>query len=271
LNAGLVSLVLFAGSAAQTPDAGRTKLPTMVRPLEKTQDQMQKEALARYAELEKTMPVFDAGMPNPPFRWKISNIIQEMPVVGTQVVNDVPVKLHSLLVKGSREDVMIEILDHFRASGLYVEDPSKQAQPMRQLQITGLDQERAISYTAMVDAMPDKTCMVVLGEANIGMASFTQLTRKARNEQVKDFAPLMPDAIAPMRTDTEQLHTMTFSVAADEATIRKFYKEKLAQRGYREVAVGTYVKDDEQITMTLRPRAGKYDVLLSLGLSLQAP
>ncbi len=260
-------MVLCAGPA----DAGRAKLPTLVRPGQQTVDEMQKDALAKYAEMEKAMPVFDAGTPRPPFRWKVSNIIQEMPVVGTQVVNDVPVKLHSLLVKGSREDVMIEILDHFRASGLYVEDPKKQAQPMRQLQITGLDQDRGISYTAMVDAMPNKTCMVVLGEANIGMGSYAQLTRKARNEQVKDFAPLMPDAIAPMRTDTEQLHTMTFSVSADEATIRKFYREELTKRGYREVAPGTYVKADEQITMTLRLRDGRHDVLLSLGLSLQAP
>ena len=247
------------------PDAGvRPKGALLDRPPKTAKEAEEQLALLEAAGGDTFLPALDAGPTIPPFRWKISNIIQEMPIDGPQIANDVPVKLHSLIVRGRREDVMIEILDHFRMSGLYVEDPSKQSQPTSQLQITGLDRDRAISYTAMVEGLANKTCMVVLGEANLGMASYTGLMRKSKKEEVKDFAPLMPDAVAPFRTDTEQMHTLAYSVAADEATAKKFYQQQFKQRGYTEVAPNVFLKGNEEIELVMGRKNGRLDLLLTL-------
>lgn len=256
----IVALVglLVAGS----PDAGvaRRDKGLLYRPAKNAQELEEQKALVEY-ELDHPP---DAGTPPPPFRWKISNIIQDMPIDGPQVANDVPVKLHSLLVKGRREDVMLEILDHFRASGLYVQKFSEQAQLTQQLQITALDEQRALTYTAMVDGLANGTCMVVLGEANIGMASYAGLARKAKNEEVKYFLPLMPGAIAPFRTDVEQMHSISFSVASDEATAKKFYAKELKQRGYTELDPSLYRKGSDEVMLTMKRDKGRLDVLLTM-------
>lgn len=256
----MIVLLLLLLAAAPDGGARRTRDELLYRPARNAQEAAEQKALV---DEELNKPIEDAGFKIPPFRWKISNIIQELPIDGPQVANDVPVKLHSLIVKGRREDIIIEILDHFRTSGLYVQDPKEQAQPMRQLQITGLDRDRAISYTAMVDAARDGNCMVVLGEANIGMASYAGHMRKARNEEVKYFLPLMPDAISPFKTDLEQMHTVGFSVASDEATARKFYDQQLKQRGYVKVDSSIYRKGSEDVALTFARENGRLNVLLT--------
>ena len=132
----MISLLVAGLMAASPPDVGaRPKGVLQQRPVKNAQEAEEQRAILEY-EMRNGIALPDAGASIPPFRWKVSNILQEMPIDGPQMANDVPVKLHSLLVKGRREDVMIEILDHFRASGLYVQDVSKQAQPTRQLQLT---------------------------------------------------------------------------------------------------------------------------------------
>lgn len=225
------------------------------------QEAAETQALLSY---ELDHPRFDAGTLIPPFRWRISNIIREMPIDGPQVANDVPVKLHGVLVKGRQEDVLLEVIDNFRASGLYLEPPESQSQPMRQIQVTALDQQRAISYTAMVDALANGTCMVVLGEANLGIASYIGLQRKAKKEEMRDFAPLMPDAIAPFRTDAEQMHTVAYSVSATEEEVRKFYQEQLRQRGFTEAEPNLFRNGGDEISLRMRRDKSRLDVLLTL-------
>lgn len=204
----------------------------------------------------------DAGSV-PPFRWKLSNIVRETPIDGIQVVNDTPVKLHSVIVKGRLEDVVEEIYVHFLRSGLFMVPLHKQDQPLRQLQVTALDHQRAISYTAMVDGLADGTCMVMLGEANIAESTQAGLLRKAKNLPVKDFAPLMPQAIGPTRVSIEGMKTLSYQVRESEAGVRKFYQDELKKLGWVEAEKDLFQKDNEEIQLSLTRAKELLNVLLT--------
>ena len=214
----------------------------------------------------KNIAPFDAGQPNPPFHWKLSNILREVPIEGTQRVNDVPVKLHSVVVKGGIGDVMEELYAHFLRSGLYMDPPNKQDQFFRQLQLTALDTDRAISYTAWVDGQADGTCIVVLGEANIGESTRVGLLRKASSvPEASDFAPLMPMAISPSRVNLEGMRTLTFTIlASSEGLVRKFYQEQLKKLGYTEAQKDLFQRGKEEIQLSMHRDSEQLNVLLSL-------
>ncbi len=237
--------------------------PKGVRP--PTQEEEDEGALKAFESKEgKAIPMWDAGAPQPPFRWKLSNILRESPIDGIQMVNDVPVKLHSVTVKGRLADVVEEIYLHFVRSGLYMEPINKQDQPLRQVQVTALDSERAISYTAMVDAMVDGTCMVVLGEANIGEGRKAELFRQSQNLPEKtDFAPLMPQALGPTRVSIEGMKTLSFQVKATEADARKFYREQLKTRGYTPADGDVFQKKTEEILLSMTRDKELLNVLLT--------
>lgn len=226
------------------------------------------EAMKQWDSKEgRAIPLFDAGTPAPAFRWRISNLVREIPVDGIQMVDDVPVKLHGVVVKGRIADVVEELYTHFVKSGLYVQPIEQQDQMFRQVQVTALDQHRAISYTAMVDGMADGTCMVMLGEANIGESTRTQLYRKMTKTGDSDFAPLMPKAIGPTRVRIEGMKTLSFQVASTEADARKFYQDALKSRGYAPGAeADVFVKDGDEIQLTLQRDKDLLNVLLTLRL-----
>lgn len=266
----LLSLaLLLAAAPPKTPVEPAPKAPPVPkskRPM--TQAEEEAEAIRIWESKEaREMPGFDAGQPKPPFRWKLSNVIREVPVDGIQMVNDVPVKLHGVVVKGRLADVVEEVYTHFLKSGLYMQPIEKQDQMLRQVQVTALDDYRAISYTAMVDGFPDGTCMVMLGEANIGESTRTQLYRKMHNVGDNDFAPLMPKAVGPTRVRIEGMKTLSFQVpGGTEADAKKFYQEALRKLGYKEGADNLYTRSTDEIQLTLGKDKEMLNVLLTFRL-----
>lgn len=258
-----LALVLAATPPATPPPKTTPKtVPKSVRP--QTPAEEEAEAMKMWESKEaKNIPMFDAGTPPPPFRWRISNLIREVPVDGIQMVNDVPVKLHGVVVKGRLADVIEELYVHFLKSGLYVQPIEKQDQPTRQVQVTGLDQFRAISYTAMVDGFPDGTCMVMLGEANIGESTKTQLYRKIHNLGDNDFAPLMPKAVGPTRVRVEGMRTLSYQVAATDAAARTFYADELKKLGYFAREGDLFQRSSDEIQLSLSRDQGLLNVLLT--------
>ncbi len=210
----------------------------------------------------KALQIPDAGVVAP-FHWKLSNIIREVPIDGIQMVNDTPVKLHSVIVKGRLEDVIDELHIHFLRSGLFMVPLSEQDQPLRQVQVTALDQSRAISYTAMVDGLADGTCMVMLGEADIGQSTRTGLMRKAQNLPQQDIAPMMPQATGPTRVSIEGMKTLSFQVKDSEAAVRKFYQAELTKLGYVEAAPDLFQRKDEELQLSMNRAKDVLNVLLT--------
>lgn len=256
-------------SSSQPKGKAKPEVPVPPKPSRPmTQAEEEAEAIRLWESKEaKDMPVFDAGQPKPPFRWKLSNVIREVPVDGIQMVNDVPVKLHGVVVKGRLADVVEEIYVHFLKSGLYMQPIEKQDQMLRQVQVTALDDYRAISYTAMVDGFPDGTCMVMLGEANIGESTRTQLYRKMHNVGDTDFAPMMPKATGPTRVRIEGMKTLSYQVAgASEADARKFYNEALRKLGYTAGESDLYQRSSDEIQLSVSKDKETLNVLLTFRL-----
>src|SRR6185436_1201795 len=96
----------------------------------------------------------------------------DVDIPGVQEANGIPVKLHQVRIKGDLRDVVEDVAQDFAKQGLYMQPVLKQPQLTSQTQVTALDPNRFISYTALIQ--PEKksgTCLVVLGEANIGLAA----------------------------------------------------------------------------------------------------
>ena len=65
--------------------------------------------------------------------------------------NGFTVKMHALRVKQTEDELFREIGDQFTSQGLYVRKMQNQPQLLKQYQLTGLDGDRGISYTAIVE------------------------------------------------------------------------------------------------------------------------
>jgi hypothetical protein len=239
------------------PDAGtKFRLPTAQQELSEV------EQRAIDQEYEKTMAmVRDGGLgpSHPPFVWHISNIVESIEIPGIVISNGFPVKMHALRVKQTEDEVFHELGEQFVSQGLYMKQMSKQPQLLKQYQLTGLDGDRGISYTAIVEPHRDGTCTVVLGEANI--AEGLQLRKRGDGG---DFAPLYPKAQGVTRTQAEGLQTMMFHTIDPEADVIAFYDKELKLRGYAPAGRSVYRKSTgEEIKLVARRVDGVLNVMMS--------
>ncbi len=209
----------------------------------------------------------DGGVPTrPPFAWKVSNIIDDIEMPGVVMSNGFPVKMHAFRVKATEQEVFEELLQNFQDQGLYLQTPEKQAQPTKQTQVTALDYQRFISYTAFVEPHPDGTCTVMLGEANIALGL---KMRESGGEA--DFAPIFPGAQGVMRSKAESMDTIGFRTAASEAELLEFYKKHLKEQGYAEAPGNAWQKPGDHIRVVARRATGMLQVLLVRSRGEMAP
>jgi hypothetical protein len=218
-------------------------------------------------EVERAFAQYrDAGT-LPQFTWKLKNVIEDIDMPGMQESNGIPVRLHAVRVKGDLVDTVEDVAEGFVRAGLWMEPVLKQPQLSAETQVTALDWSRFISYTALIQ--PDKrtgTCMVILGEANIGLgAAMKQM------HQAPDFAPVPPPAKNLMRSRAETLQTLTFTVSGmAEADVKKFYSVEMKKLGYSEKD-GTFEKGNEQIRLAVRKDNAEVVVMLVRHNTLAAP
>ncbi len=253
---GWVVAVLLAGApvAKGKPDAG----PPLTT--QGSSDAMEQRALDQAWDQMRALMGPDGGFnqTHPPFQWKLSNIIDDIEMPGTVISNGFPVKMHAFRVKGSEEAIFRELMDNFQEQGLWMQTPTKQPQPLRQNQLTALDTDRRISYTAFVEPHPDGTCTVMLGEANIGLG----LDAAKQGGQV-DFAPLYPGCDGVMRSQAEGMDSLSFRTTDGEAKVLEFYRKRMKELGYSEAAGNGYIKPGEHIRIVgRRSEGGTLTVLL---------
>ena len=219
-------------------------------PVVKKDDVIDKEVERAFAQYR------DAGT-LPPFVWKLNNVIENIDMPGMQESNGIPVKLHAVRVKGDLIDTVDDVSKGFVRAGLFMEPVLQQPQMTAETQVTALDWSRFISYTAIIE--PDKrtgTCLVVLGEANIGLGAAMK-----KMHQVPDFAPLPPNAQNLMRSRAETLETLSFTATMTDVDVKKFYSDEMKKRGYTEKD-GTFDKPGEQIRLAVRKDKGDVVVML---------
>lgn len=249
----MTPLLLWVLAAA--PDAGAIRIPTAQQELSAVE---QKAIDQEYEKMMSKMRDGGLGPTHPPFVWNISNIVESIDIPGIVMSNGFPVKMHSLRVKQTEEEVFRELADQFTSQGLYVKEMKKQPQLLKQWQLTGLDGERGISYTAFVEPHKDGTCTLVLGEANIAEG----LKIRKRGDGV-DFAPLYPKAQGVTRTQAEGYETMVFHTVDSEADVLAFYERELKSRGYTASGHNIFHKNGEELKLVARRIDGVLNVVLS--------
>lgn len=224
-------------------------------------------------ELDTKDPAYQAAMkksgeislpppptPLPPFRWKLSNVVSNVEMPGTQEVDGVPVKLHGVYVKARPEEVIRELVGAFQAAGLYLDD--KQDQPFRQLQVTAVDTDRGISYTALIQGYTNGQSFVVLGEAHLAMASLARLGQLNPQKNGTDFAPLMAGAEGVSRVRSEGMDSVTYSVQKPETEVLKYYQDSLPKLGFKQEGEW-YRRGTDLVSLRTRKDGARTDVMLT--------
>jgi hypothetical protein len=188
------------------------------------------------------------------FKWDIPDVVADVDVPGVMLATGIPVKMHAVVSKRHYQDVAAYVVKSFEKQGLYIAPPSHQPQVTREPQLTGLDPQRKISYTVILQPNKDGTTTVILGEANLG---------KVQNPDGPDFAPLYPGAKNVLRTDVEAMKTVIYDVGAPRAEVEAFYQESLKRAGYAPASLGSFRKGADEIQLQVSTKEGRTLVWLA--------
>jgi hypothetical protein len=240
------ALVLLAAPPAQRPSgAGPQSAP---------ERELERKAWAEVSKGE--LPDGGRALP-PPFKWQLQNVLENIDMPGQQESGGVPVKLHAVRVKNNLRGVLDQVVDSFLKQGLYMQPLNQQAQLTAETQVTALDTERFISYSAIIRPEPGGVCTVVLGEANIGLAAVNRQLDQGRAE----LAPVPELARHRLASRAEGLESLTFLVAMPEAQLKAWYSTEMHKRGYEEQG-SVFRKGREHISLRTRANGADTAVLL---------
>lgn len=251
----LSGLCAFASVALAAGDGGRM-IDQQVSAME------QKAIDDAWAGFQAQMA--DAGTPaHPPFKWRFPKMLSEFKVDGTVDVDGIPVRMHGVKVKGGLVDTLRDLRDEFIRQGLWMQDFGKQPQLASQTQITAFDPDRFISYTAIVEPLPDGNCRVIIGEANLAVGAQVRKQRAG----TADFVALPPEVEGVMRAKSEGLDTISFGTNKSETDILRFFSDQLSARGYKSVGKGEWSNGSEEIRVRVSPVKGKNGVIVGRALA----
>ncbi len=242
---------LLAAVMAAAPGAGGARAEAKSAPASSTEQ----PALPDPAVLSRLAPAPTATPSRPPFRWEVPGLIAWVETAGPQISNGVPLVLQMGRSTASMETLLQHFVDSFQKAGLYVPPASRQLRAFREPQITALDPERMISYTAILQPNPDDTVTVILGTSN--------LSEYHPQAQSLKWAPLPPDAKQLMLTDMEGQQQAVFAASTSQEEVLRFYRGKLLQAGFQEKEPGEFHRGDERLRVSTRLEEGQLMVLLS--------
>ncbi|MBU8899334.1 hypothetical protein KRR26_27325 [Corallococcus sp. M34] len=192
----------------------------------------------------------DAGAEPPRFAWPLFRVVSHVEASEVVEAAGLPVALRAVQVKESPAEVVQKLADAFLAAGLFVPPGREQPQLARNAaMLTAADMERGLTYTAILQAQPDGTTLVYLGEAN-------HVLRRAPDAS-PDFAPLPPDAREVLRVGGEGSRTLAFHVALSGEQVDAFYARALPAAGWRRGdEAGLYTRANEELRVVHQPGAG---------------
>ena len=142
----------------------------------------------------------------------------------------------------------------FEKAGFYIAPDQEVLTPQLGVQVTGLDTENLISYTALLQPSGGKGTTIVLAVANIGK----------RTSEGNPIGPVYPGGTAITSYNIETIKAMTYRVAATPAEIKNFYRDTLTSSGFKEVELNTYLKGHDQFTITVAPGISEQEVMVRL-------
>ncbi|NVJ00222.1 hypothetical protein HV824_19120 [Myxococcus sp. AM009] len=205
----------------------------------------------------------DARAQRLPFTWDVPKVVAVVDVPGTVISEGVPVRMSAVLSAEKPEVIGQHLVSRFQAWELHVPKPTLQPQLLRETMITALDTKLFISYTAILQANPDGTTTVFMGEANLA---------QGRRQPQSSVAPMFPGASDSMKAETESSRTLTYSVEARQAEVEAFYRTELGNAGFREEEPRLFRSANEEIKLSFAPtKEGRLVVVVVRRTVAQAP
>ena len=182
-----------------------------------------------------------------PFTWDVPKVLEEIEVPGVMNANGIPVKLRSVKSAERPEVIVQHLVDRFISWGFYLPPDKQRTQWLKEPQLTALDTERMISYTFIIQANPDGTTTVVLGEANLGQ----------QQPKVSSVAPVFPGGKNVMTSDLEVARSLAYLVPSKSAPeVEGFYLKELTAKGYTQLEPNVFRRGNEELTVAVRPAKG---------------
>jgi hypothetical protein len=197
-----------------------------------------------------------------PFTWDVPKVVGVVDVPGVMMADGVPVRIHAVRSSEKPQVLLQHVVDRFEAWGFFIPPIEGQAQPFREPQITALDMERLVSYTAIFQPNPDGTTTVLLGEADLSQPP----------ARPSPFAPVFPGAQELIHSDVEAARSLTYSVSAKLPEVEAFYRKELAKVGYTQVENNLYRKGSDELQVLARDaQGGRVSVVVIRRAALEAP
>jgi hypothetical protein len=144
--------------------------------------------------------------------------------------------------------------ERFQKAGLYIAPEQETMQPQLGVQITGLDTENLLSYTAILQPSGQKGTTVVLAVANLGKKASTK----------EPIGPVYPGAAALTTFNFETVQAMTYTCDGTPAEIKTFYRDTLLGAGFKEGEPNSYQRGNQMFTIAVSPGVSSRDVLVKL-------
>lgn len=181
-----------------------------------------------------------------PFTWDIPKVVEAVDVPGVMMANGIPVRIRAVRSSEKPEALLQHIVNRFEQWGFFLAPIETQAQPFREPQLTALDSDQRVSYTAIFQPHPDGTTTVFLGEANLSQPPVKQ----------SPFAPVYPGARDLVHTDVEVARSLSYSVSAKPADVHAFYRRELGKQAYTQVEPDLYRNGAEELRVMVRASQG---------------
>jgi hypothetical protein len=198
-----------------------------------------------------------------PFTWDVPKVVGIVDVPGVMLADGVPVRMRAVRSAEKPEPLLQHMVDRWMEWGLYIAPLEQQPQTLREPMITALDPERLITYTVIIQANPDGTTTLYLGEADMSKPP----------SAVSSVAPVFPGAQKVMTSELEVVRSVNYTIDAKAAEVEAFYRTELGKMGFKEVKPRLFRGGGEELELLLNPlEPGKLSVaVLRRTVAPQAP
>lgn len=177
--------------------------------------------------------------------------VSEPTALSTTIVQSVPVVMRTCASAARVADLKAFFTTQFVKAGLWVSPEQEKFKPASGDQITALDKDNLVTYTAILQPS-DKLTTVVITGANVGKPNVAP-TADA-------IAPVFPGSHGITSYKMEAVQGMTYITAATPAELKQFYRETLGKIGYKEVAELIFLKDRSRVSVLVSPGMAERNV-----------
>jgi hypothetical protein len=143
----------------------------------------------------------------------------------------------------------------FKKAGFYIAPEQNYYKPERGEQITALDTETLVAYSAILQ-QSDKMTTVVIAAADVGMQSMAQ--------GKTPIAPVFPGGHDLMAYKLEMMSAMVYMAPGTPADIKAFYRDVLKKEGFAEDEDMVFWRKNQRMTVVVAPGVTERQVMVQL-------